>query len=216
MRAGPLANAARSPSRDERGEQLAGLAGHLLVDALEPLDQAADVVVAVAVLPDVLDDLGDRPGGLRRRLGGDAGGLAEVLQQRAVEAVEDGEVRLVGELLALARAAAEHLLEEDAGLHRAQEDDELQVRDVHAGGEQVHGDDDAGLGPVAELADALERAVHVGPVIFWTKESPRPKTSRQMSTSWSACEVCGQVVGGEDQGLGEAAVLLLVLERVLA
>ena len=44
----------------EGGEQLAGLAGHLLVDALEPLDQAADVVVAVPVLPDVLDDLVDR------------------------------------------------------------------------------------------------------------------------------------------------------------
>ena len=53
--------------------------------------------------------------------------LPEVLEQRAVEAVEDREVRLVGVLLALARAAAEHLLEQDAGLHRAQEDDELQV-----------------------------------------------------------------------------------------
>ena len=53
------------------------------------------------------------------RLGGDGRGLLEALEQRAVEAVEDGEVRLVGELLALARAAAEHLLEEDAGLDRA-------------------------------------------------------------------------------------------------
>ena len=50
---------------------------------------------------------------------------------------------LSGILLALARAAAEHLLEEDAGLHRAQEDDELEVGDVDAGGEQVDGDDDA-------------------------------------------------------------------------
>jgi hypothetical protein len=50
---------------------------------------------------------------------------------------------------------AEHLLEQDARLHRPQEHDELQVRDVHAGGEQVDSHDDAGVGPVAELADAL-------------------------------------------------------------
>ena len=129
---------------DEGGERLAGLAGHLLVDPLEPLHQAADVVVAVAVLPDVLDDL------VRSSASGRSGGsaviagrLAEVLEQRAVEAVEDGEVRLVGVPLALARAAAEHLLEEDAGLHRPQEDDELEVGDVDAGGQQVDGDDDA-------------------------------------------------------------------------
>ena len=54
------------------------------------------------------------------------------------------------------------------------------------------------------------------PVIFWTKASPRPNTSRQMSTSWSAWRGVRQVVGGEDQDLGEAAVLLLVLAGVLA
>ena len=39
---------------------------------------------------------------------------------------------LSGILLALARAAAEHLLEQDARLHRPQEDDELEVGDVDA------------------------------------------------------------------------------------
>jgi len=53
------------------------------------------------------------------------------------------------------------LLPQDARLHRAQEHDELQRRDVHAGGEHVHGDDDFRIRAVAELADALERAVHV-------------------------------------------------------
>ena len=53
------AKPARSPSGMKPGEQLAAVAGHLLVDALEPLDQAADVVVAVLVLPDLLDDLRD-------------------------------------------------------------------------------------------------------------------------------------------------------------
>ena len=71
-----------------------------------------------------------------------AGAVAEVLQQGAVEAVEDGEVRLVGEVLALAGAAAEHLLEEDARLDRAQEDDELQIGDVHTGGQHVDRHDD--------------------------------------------------------------------------
>ena len=55
-----------SPFGNVRGEQLARLAGHFLVDPLEPLDQAPDVVVAVAVLPDVLDDLGDCPAGAPR------------------------------------------------------------------------------------------------------------------------------------------------------
>ena len=52
---------ARSPVGDaKRGEHLPGLAGHFFVDPLQPLDQAADVVVAVAVGPDVVDNLDDR------------------------------------------------------------------------------------------------------------------------------------------------------------
>src|SRR5437879_7126306 len=62
---------------------------------------------------------------------------------------------------AKARAAAEHLLPQDARLDRAQKHDEFQRRDVHAGREHVHGDDDLGIRAIAELADALERAVHV-------------------------------------------------------
>ena len=61
--------------------------------------------------------------------------VAEVLEQRAVEAVEDDEVDLVPVPLTFAGAAAEHLLEQDAGLNRAQEDDVLQVGDVYAGRE---------------------------------------------------------------------------------
>ena len=65
---------------------------------------------------------------------------------------------LSGNVLALARAAAEHLLEQDARLHRPQEDDELQVGDVDAGREQIDRDDDARVRPVAELADSLQAA----------------------------------------------------------
>ena len=61
---------------------------------------------------------------LVERLGGDSGCLPEVAEEGPVEAVEDGEVRLVN-LLPLPRSAAEHLLEEDAGLYRAEEDEEL-------------------------------------------------------------------------------------------
>ena len=56
----PAASSRRSGPGRRRGckrRTVPRLAGHLLVDALEALDQAADVVVAVAVLPDVLDDL---------------------------------------------------------------------------------------------------------------------------------------------------------------
>ena len=65
------------------------------------------------------------------------------------------------DVVAAARAASEHLLPQDARLHRAQEHDELQRRDVHAGREHVHGDDDLRIGAVAELADALKRAVDI-------------------------------------------------------
>ena len=57
------------------------------------------------------------------------------------------------------RAAAEHLLEQDARLDRAQEDDELEVGDVDAGRQQVDGDDDRRVRAVAELADALQRPI---------------------------------------------------------
>jgi hypothetical protein len=90
------------------------IAGHLLIDPLEPSQEDADVVAAVAVCPDVLDDLGDRPGRLVRRLRRDRGGRAEILEKGPVEAIEDREVRLVRELLPLTGAAAEHLLEKDA------------------------------------------------------------------------------------------------------
>ena len=147
------------------------------------------------------------------RLDGHAGGLAEVLQQRAVEAVEDDEVGLVRVLLALAGAAAEHLLEEDARLHRPQEDDELQVGDVHAGRQQVDGDDDAGVRAVAELADALQRPVDAAGDLRDERLAAAEDVAGQVDELVGVRGV-RQVVGGEDQGLGEAAVLALVLVGV--
>ena len=78
---------------------------------------------------------------------------------------------LSGKLLALAGAAPEHLLEQDARLHLPQKDDELQVGNVDAGRHQIDRDDDARLRPVAELADPLQRPVDVLlPVIFRTND----------------------------------------------
>ena len=71
-------------------------------------------------------------------------------------------MRLVGVLFALARAAAEHLLEKDAGLDRPQEDDVFQVGDIDARGQQIDGDDDARLGAVAEFADELQGPIDYG------------------------------------------------------
>src|SRR5207253_9218430 len=94
----------------------------------------------------------------RRWLDVEAGDVSEILDQRAVEAVEHDEFGLV-DVGAKARAASEHLLPQDARLHWAQEYDEFQRRNVHAGREHVHGDDDLGIGAIAEPSDALERAV---------------------------------------------------------
>ena len=95
-----------------------------------------------------------------RLLDFEVGDVFEVAEQRAVEAIEDDELRFV-DVVAAARAASEHLLPEDARLHRPQEHDELQRRDVHAGRKHVHGDDDLRIRAIAELADALERAVDI-------------------------------------------------------
>ena len=118
------------------------------------------MVIAVHVLPDVFDDLWQRQRRLRGRLDFKVGGVLEIPDERAVETIEDDELGLV-DPRAFTRVASEHLHPEDARLDRAQEDDELQRGNVHAGGEHVHGDDDLGIGAVAEFADALERAVHV-------------------------------------------------------
>lgn len=119
-------------------------------------------------------------------------------------------MRLVGVALTLARAAAEHLLEEDARLYRPQEHDVFEVGDVHAGRQQVDSDDDAGVGAVAELPDALQRPVDV------TGDLGNEGVTSAEAVAGKVDQLVGvrdvrQVVGGEDQGLGEAPELLLVL-----
>ena len=189
--------------------------GHFLVDAPETLHEAADVIVAVAVLPDFLDHFNDRPSFALRRLSGDGGRLPEVLEERAIEAIEHDEMRFILERLPSAGAAAEHLFKEDAGLYRTQEDDVLQVRDINAGGEHVHGDHDCRLGTVAKFPDALQRPVH-----RWAAgDLGRERIPAAEDVARSVHEVIGvggvrEVVCRKDQGLREAPVPLLVLQCV--
>src|SRR4051794_27598904 len=96
------------------GEEFASGPSHLLVDALKSTKETADVVVPVPVRPDVVNHFRDGPGRLVRRLGRDRRGRPEIREERAVEAVEDREVRFIGELLALAGTTPEHLLEQNA------------------------------------------------------------------------------------------------------
>ena len=135
--------------------------------------------------------------------------------RRAAEAVEDGEVALVRVLLALAGAAAEHLLEQDAGLDRAEEDDELQVGDVHAGAHQVHGDGDAGVGAVAELADALQRAVHPAGDLRDEAVAPAEGVAAERRRAGRRGDVCGRSLAAKISVLGNRPYALLVLEGVL-
>ena len=72
--------------------------------------------------------------------------------------VEDAE-GLLADLVAQARGAAEHLVEQDAAVDPAQEDEVADLGHVDAGGEQVHGDGDVGLALVLVAADQLQRLV---------------------------------------------------------
>ena len=196
-----------SPSGDEAGEQLAGVAGHVLVDALQPLDEALGVVVAVPVLPDLLDDLRDGLAVALGRLDGHAGGRCGSTRaacRRSSRRRRSGSCRRqVGRP---PRAAAEHLLEQDAGLHRAQEDEELEVGDVDAGGEQVDGDDDFGVRPVAELADPLQRPIDAAGDLGDERRRPGRRCRGPASTSWSACDVCGRSLAAKMSVFGKRPV----------
>ncbi len=198
---------------DISGELLASFAGHLFVDPLQPLDQAAFVVIAVAVLPDVLDDLADCAGLPLGWLGRDGRGLLEVGEEGPIEAVEYGEVRLVGEPFAPAGTPPEHLLEEDARLDRPQEDDALEVGDVDACSQQVYGDGDDGLRTVSELADALQRTVDAAGDLLDEGVASTEDVARDVDEAVGVGGM-GEVVDGENEGLGQSAIPGLVLEGV--
>ena len=65
---------------DIRRKLIPRFAGHFLIDPLEAFDEAADVVLAVAVLPNVINDLLDRSARLIQWLRGERGGVLEVVE----------------------------------------------------------------------------------------------------------------------------------------
>jgi len=141
-------------------EHVPRLARHLFLDTLETFDQPADVVIPISVIPDVLDDLDNGARLSLWRFSGDRRCVLEVLQQRSVKAVEDNKVGLVLKVFPLAGASSEHLLEQDARLHRAQKDDTFQIGYIHTSGQQINGDDDGRRWAITELADMLKRTIH--------------------------------------------------------
>ena len=124
-------------------------------------------------------------------------------------AVEDDEAVLVGCLFAQPRAAPEHLLEQDPRLDWPQEDQELEVRDVDPGRQEVDGHDDAGVGAVAELADALEGPVDPASDLGHERVALAEDVARLIDELIGVRGV-GEVVGGEDQRLREPSVLGLM------
>ena len=85
--------------------------------------------------------------------------LGQVLQGFVdVDRVEDAE-GLLADLVAQARRAAEHLLEEDAAVDPAQEHEVADLGHVDAGGQQVDGDRDVRIALVLVAADQLQRLV---------------------------------------------------------
>lgn len=99
---------------DVGGKKFPGLSRHFLLDPLEAFHQAADVVVAVAVVPNILDDLDNGSRYALGRLCRDARGFPEVLKEGTIEAVKDDKVRLVREVFAFPGAASHHLLKKDS------------------------------------------------------------------------------------------------------
>ena len=119
----------------------------------------------------------------------------------------------IREFLAFAGAAAHHLGEEDAGFDGAEEDDVFEVGNIDAGGEHVDGDGDAGGGAVAEFADLLEGAVGVAGD-FADEGVAAAEDFAGEGDELVGMGGVGEVIDGEDEGLGEAAGLLLVFKGV--
>src|SRR5438876_143427 len=67
-------------------KQFASVAGHLLVDALEPGNETANVVVPVPVCPDVVNNFSDGARWLVRRLSRDRRGRSEIREECSIKA----------------------------------------------------------------------------------------------------------------------------------
>ena len=100
---------------------------------------------------DLADELGKRDAGIDNH-GFHRGDFFQGLVN--AHGVEDAEGFLF-HIVAKAGGAANHLVEEDAAVHAAKENDVANRRNVHAGREQIYGDCDGGIVLVFETADEL-------------------------------------------------------------
>lgn len=202
--------------RDEGSKVSTGLARHLLGNPLQPSDQAPDGVLPVAVVPDVLDNLGDGASARSRFVGGNGGGVLEIGEEGSVETVKDREVGLVGQLFPFTGPATEHLLKQDAGFHRAQEDDEFQIRYIHTGGKEIDRDGNGRFRPVAKFPDTLQGTVHRGAagdlldeLLAATEDFPGH------GYQFIGMGGVGQIVVGKDERLGKTAKAFFVGQGIL-
>jgi hypothetical protein len=197
------------------GEIFARFARHLFVDALQTLHQHARVVSAVAVRPHIGNNFGNRARGAGRRVFRNIGSITEISQQRPVETVENHEMRFVGILLALARAAPHHLRKQDARPHGPQEHNVFQVGNVHARGEHIHRHHDAGTGPIPEFADRLQRTVHRCAARDLADERiAAPEDLARQIHKLIGVRSVSQVVNRKDQRFGKTAVLQFMFQRI--
>ena len=172
-----------SPSGQLFRELGPGLAAHRLLDSTEAFDQYANVIRLVHVLPDVLDELRDGKRVFVRLFDFEVRNVLEIAEERAVEAIEDDELRLV-DVVASACAAPSICSQ--------------RMRDFT--GRRKTMNSSAGMSTPVESMSTVTTIFGLGrlrnsrirwsgrstlalPVIFCTKSSPWLKTSRQVFTS---------------------------------
>src|SRR5690349_11545166 len=135
------------------------LSRHVSVDSLQAFYQTTDVIVAVPIGPDIVDNLDDRSRLRPGRLGSDRRRFSKIVEQGSVEAVKNYEMGLVGKVLTFTSAAAKHLLEQNARLNRAEKHNELKIRNIDSRGKKIDGHGNRRKLAVAKLANALKRTV---------------------------------------------------------
>ena len=192
------------------GKLLARFTAHIPFDAAQAPDEDLHKIIPVNILVDVLDDRFEGDGVFRRKLDPEIRGVLEILDQSAVEAVEDGEMGLV-DVQAAPGCSTQHLDPENSGLDRSQEDDKFERRNVHACAEHVHRHHHFRVGTVPEFADLLQRAVDAGAAGDLLDECVAlPEFLAAEPHQLIAVGGVGQVVHGKDEDLGEAPRFLLV------
>ena len=121
---------------------------------------------------------------------------------------------LVREVFALTSASSQHLLEQDAGLHRAQKDDALQIRNIHTSGQQINRHDDSRRWAIAELADMLKRTIHPSRDFLSERIASTEDVTSKVDKLVGVRRM-RKVVAGKNECLRQATISLFVLKHPL-